>query len=121
MQVVLARGLIEGPRRTAEVTDPVVWRPSVGRRISPDVVVPVRPVRVGLSRPEPSVLVAGVVRNHIDHDPHGPFVCLVKEAIQIGEGPEGRIHTTEVSYVIAPVGHRRRIEGRDPDEVDSQV
>jgi len=46
---------------------------------------------------------------------------LRKQIVEIGERAEARIDATRVGDVVAEIGHRRGVDGRDPDRVDAEV
>ncbi len=121
VHVVLAGGLVEGPGRAAEVADPVVGRAAVGARSGPDVVVAVVAVGTGEGVAEPGVGVAGMIGHQVDEDPQAPLAGGGDQGVEVVEGAEAGIDIAVVGDVVAPVGHGRRVERSDPDEVDAQV
>ena len=66
------------------------------------------------------MLVRRVVRNEIDEDADPTAMRLLEEAIEVRERAEDRIDVLVVGHVVAEVGHRRAVEGGDPDRVDSE-
>jgi len=45
---------------------------------------------------------------------------LRQKQVEVAEAPERRIDVPVVRNVVAEVGHRRAIEGREPDPIDAQ-
>ena len=116
-QVVLASRLIELP---GGVTGRKRRIP-VGRRlIPPHVPVGLGVGAAGPALEEPWMLIAGVVRHPIQHDPQIAVVGLVDQVIQIGQRAEDRVDIAVVADVVPEVGHRRSEDRRDPDHVDAQ-
>ena len=67
------------------------------------------------------MLVGGVIGDEVDDHPQTPAVCLVDHLVEVGERPEERVDIAVVRDVVAEVGHRRRVEGRDPERVDAEA
>src|SRR4030095_5656017 len=63
VQIVLAGGRIERPRRPAEAAYPVVRRSAIGGGITPDVPIALRRRTRRARIHEPRVLMRGVIRN----------------------------------------------------------
>ncbi len=81
--------------------------------------------RLGLSlrgarRQEPGVLVGGVVGDQVDHHPDAAGVRLGDQPVEVVEGAEDGVDVGVVGDVVAEVGHRRRVERRQPDGVHPQ-
>src|SRR6188768_3998653 len=66
--VVLAGSRIELPRRPAELAQPIVGRPTVGRRCAPEVEIAVRASERASGRCEPRVLFRSMVRHVVEND-----------------------------------------------------
>ncbi len=122
VQVVLGRALVEGPRRDvlAEGCPPVVGRTAPRCRVAPHVPAAVcaRGRRTGVE--EPGVAVGGVVGHPVDDDPQAPGVSVGQQPVEVGQRPEERVDIAVVAHVVAEVGHRRAVERRQPDGVDTQ-
>ena len=123
VEEVLARRGIQCPGRSLDPLEhraPGIRWPAVRCRVGPDVPVP---LRVRYARPrfdEPRVLVRGMVRHEVDDDPDPPLVGRGEQLVEVGEGPELRIDVAVVGHVVPEVGHRRRVERRDPDRIDAE-
>jgi hypothetical protein len=112
-----------GPRRAAERADPVVRRVLALRAdaVAEDVAVALRAARLGRHRGlEPGVLVAGVVGHDVDGDLDVALVRLGQQHVEVAEGAEHRVDVARVGDVVAVVGHRGAVEGRQPQRVDAQ-
>ena len=112
-----------GPGRPAEDGLPVVGRLGAVRpRPGPEQVqVPLRGAgRGGQRRPEPRVLVAGVVGHQVDDHPQPQRVRPLEERVEVGERAEQRVDVAVVGDVVAAVGLRGRVERREPDGVDAE-
>src|SRR5882762_9511612 len=46
---------------------------------------------------------------------------LRKQIVEIGERAKARIDAAIIDDIIAKIGHRRGIDGRDPDRVDAEA
>ena len=99
---------------------PRVGGQAPGPAVAPDVPVAPRVVARGPRRLEPGVAVGGVVRDPVDDDPDAARVRLADQPVGVGEAAEQRVHAGVVGHVVAEVGHRRGVEGRQPDRVDPQ-
>ena len=116
VQVVLARGLVEGPRGADGLEDRV---PVVGR-VAPDVPVALGVVAAGARLDEPRMLVGAVVRDPVEDDLDGARVALLDQLVEVVEGAEDRVDVAVVGDVVAEVGHRRGEDRRQPDRLDVQ-
>ena len=84
------------PGRAAEDRQPVVGRQrrAVGveaGRVGPQVPVRVRALTRGPARPEPGVLVGGVVHDQVEDHPQAAPMGLVDEAVEVGLAPVGGV------------------------------
>ena len=120
MVVVLAGCGIEFPGVAAEVAEPVVGRPAAGSRIAPDVPVAFGVVARGARFLEPRMLVGRVVRHEVEHQLHAAAMDLGDQLVEIGERAEDRVDVGVIGNVVAEVGHRRRIDRRQPDGIDAE-
>ncbi len=107
VQVPAAAALVPRPRRPAERRPPVVRR-----RVGPDVPVGVLA--------EPGVLDRGVVGDEVEQEPQPPAVRLGDQLGDIVQAPEAGVDAGEVGDVVAAVGQRRGIHGREPERVDAE-
>ena len=124
--VVLARFSVPLPGRVAEERLPVVGGlPGLVARfalaIAPHVPIAIRIVARGARLDEPLVLIRGVVHHHVHDHADVAFVCLGNQAVEVGQRAVLRIDVAVVRDVVAEVDLRRRIDGSEPDGVDSQV
>lgn len=69
---------------------------------------------------EPHVLVGGVVRHHVDDDLEVELVGARDHRVGVGERAEDGVDVAVVGDVVAGVGLRRGVEGREPDGVDAE-
>ncbi len=128
VQVPLAAGPVgfgyPGPGRAAEVALPVVrWLGTVRAAAVPEQVArPLRAARLGgQRRPEPGVLVGGVIGHQVDEYPQPQPVRLGEQVIDVGQGAEGGIDGAVVRHVVARVGLRRGVERVEPQRVHAEV
>ena len=122
VQVPLAVGRPR-PRRAAEVADPVVRRdlPVLTASVPEHVPGPLGAARGRREgRPEPLVLVRGVVGHQVDDHLQPQGVRLGQQRVRVGQRPEDRLDVAVVAHVVARVRHRRRVERADPHGVDAQ-
>ena len=75
----------------------------VARGIAPQVPVGVWPAPRLARRLEPSMLVARVVEDEIEDDPHPAAVRLLDESIEVGITAEHRVDGRVVADVVADV------------------
>ncbi len=120
VEVVLRARLVPGPGRAGEHADPVVRQAAIRLWVTPHVPVGLRVVARRSRFGEPRVSIAGVIRDVVDEDSNVPLVRGGHQSIEVGERAEDGIHVRVIGHVVAEVGHRRGIEGRDPDGVDTQ-
>ncbi len=66
------------------------------------------------------MLVGGVVGDEVENKAQAASVDSGDEAVEVGEGAEEGIDVAVIGDVVAEVGHRRRVERRDPDGVDTE-
>jgi hypothetical protein len=62
-----------------------------------------------------------VVGDDVDDDAHPEPVGVGDQGIGVGQGAELRLDVAVVGDVVPAVGHRRRVERRDPHRVDPEV
>ena len=65
--------------------------------------------------------VRDVVGDDVDDRADPELERLADQSLGLGERAEGRIDRPVVGDVIAAIGHRRRIPGREPHRVDAEV
>ena len=120
VEVVVARLLVERPGRAAECGRPGVRRAAVPA--GPEhVALPVGVRGVGDRVPKPLVLVGRVVGNNVDRHLDPALVRVGDELVEVGERAEERIDVDIVCDVVAVVGLRRGVEGRQPERVDAEL
>ena len=88
--------------------------------VGPHVEVAVRALGVGAGRLEPRVLVARVVHDEVDDDPHAAGVHLLDELGEVGHGAVLAGDRGVVGDVVAAVAQRARVERRQPQAVDAE-
>ena len=112
------------PRRAVEVADPVVRRDLavLAAALPEEVPGPLRAARRGREgRPEPLVLVRGVVGDQVDDHADAQLVRVRDQRVGVRERAEDRLDVAVVADVVARVRHRRRVERADPHRVDAQL
>ena len=119
-QEVLARRLVQLPRRAAEVRLPVVRRAAAGRRVRPHVVVAVPGVAARAGVLEPRVAVARVVGDEVEQDADPALAGRGDQRVEVLERAEVRVHGRVIADVVAPVVVRRRHRRIQPDPVDPE-
>ena len=102
----------------AEGRDPVVRR-AVPR--SPHVPRPARAAGIAPRLLEPRVAVRGVVGHEVEQDAEAQLVRPRDQRVGVGERAEARVNRRMVGDVVAEVGHRRAVDGRQPDGVGPQI
>jgi hypothetical protein len=98
-----------GPRRTAELRDPVVgWTTAVGPgAVAEDVARPLGASRRRCERClEPRVLVRRVVRHDVDDQPHAEVVGARAQGVEVVQRAEQRVDVAVVGHVVAMIGLR---------------
>lgn len=68
-------------------------------------------------RPEPFMLIRGMVRYDVDDDLDAAFMRLRDQLVELPHGAETRIDRTVIDHIVPAVRQRRRIERRQPDRV----
>ena len=77
--------------------------------------------RTAAPRPfEPRMLIGGVVGDKVQDELEVALVGLVEQGVQILKGSEERMDIGVIGNVIAKIGHRRRIDGREPESVNTE-
>ncbi len=71
--------------------------------------------------PKPRMLVAEMVGDDVDGDPHAAGVHGLDQPVEVCQGPEHRVHVTGVRDVVPAVGHRRSVERAEPQRVHPEV
>src|SRR5215472_18356564 len=66
------------------------------------------------------MLIRAVVGDEIDDDPDLPRAGLGDQGVEVSERALARVDIAVVSHVIAAVGPRGWVEGRQPDGVDAE-
>src|SRR5579884_1286542 len=66
------------------------------------------------------MLIGSMIGDKVQDELEVTLMGLLKQGVQVLQGPEERMHIGIVGNVIAKIGHRRRIDGREPDGVDAE-
>ncbi len=77
-------------------------------------------LRRGERLAEPLVPVARVVRDHVDDHPDAGGVQCLDHPVEVVERAELRVDVAVVVDVVAAVGQRGRVEGAEPDGLDTE-
>ena len=120
VQVVLAGGLVERPRRAVERRLPVVGRRPVGLGVGPHVEVAIAGVTPGERVREPRVAVARVVGHQVEQHADPAPARLRDQRVEVLERAELGVHGAVVGDVVAPVVVRRGHRRVEPDAVDPE-
>src|ERR1017187_7831235 len=67
---------------------------------------------------EPGVLVRGVIRHEIEDHSKTTEMNLCQQAVEILHRSKDRIDAAIIRHIVAKIGHRRRVDRRDPDGVN---
>ena len=120
VEVPLRRALVARPGGAllAERRGPVV-RQAVPR--APHVPRPARAVGITPRLLEPRVAVRGVVGHEVEQDAEAQLVRPRDQRVGVGERAEARVNRRMVGDVVTEVGHRRAVDGRQPDGVGPQI
>ena len=126
VEVVLAGRGVELPHRAGEERAPV-GRLRAGRSRGHAVAGRPPPVPVALGvlarrarGGEPGVLVGRVVDDQVQDQPHPALVDGGEQPVEVRERAERRVDVLVVGDVVAGVVLRRRVDRREPDDVDAQ-
>jgi hypothetical protein len=119
VQVVLARRLVELPCGAGERRRPVGRLAAVARR-APPVPVALGRVERRARLDEPRVLVGAVVDDEVHDQLHPALVDGGEQRVEIRERAEDRVDVLVVGDVVAVVVLRRRVDRREPDDVDAE-
>src|SRR5262249_31813917 len=90
--VVLPGWLVELPGAATELTEPVVWRSAIRGGITPQIPVSfwIRAARARLAKPR--MLIRGVIRNEVEHQPEIALLQRAYQLVEIGERAEERVN-----------------------------
>src|SRR5256885_15359605 len=66
------------------------------------------------------MLIGGVVGYKVQDELEVALVGLLKQGVQVRQGSEERMDIGVIANIIAKIGHRRRIDGREPDRVNAE-
>jgi hypothetical protein len=66
------------------------------------------------------MLIRRVVRDEVDEHADAAPVRLLEQMVEVVERAEDRIDVAVIGDVVAEIGHRGAIEGREPHRVDAQ-
>src|SRR5258706_13191684 len=114
MVVVLLRGGIKFPCRTAKSRDPVVGPLARSLAIAPDEPVTMCGALRRFGVDKPRMLVRGMVHDEIQDDAHIVLLALRDHAVEIGERSIHGIDVLVVGDVVAEIHLRRRETWTDP-------
>jgi hypothetical protein len=114
VEVVLAGGRIQRPRRFLHARKHHALVPVLRAGLRPDVPVPVRRVRAAARGLEPRVALRRVAHDEIHDHPHAELLRVVHELDVLTQGAVLRVHTVVIGHVVAVVLVRRRIERLQP-------
>src|SRR5262245_27015727 len=64
--------------------------------------------------------VRGVVGDEVENSLEAATVRFADQTVEIGKRAEQRIDAAIIRNVVAEIGHRRRIDRRNPDRVDTK-
>jgi hypothetical protein len=70
---------------------------------------------------KPRVLIRGVVGNKIEDESKTALMGLLEQAIKLLHGAEDRVDSAIICDIVSKVGHRRWINGGNPDCIHAQV
>ena len=90
------------------------------RAVPPDVPVALGSVAARPGRDEPGCWSRRVVRHPVDDEAQARGVGLGEQPVEVVERPEHGVDVAVVAHVVAEVGHRGAVEGRQPEGVDAQ-
>jgi hypothetical protein len=121
VEVVLPGDRVPGPVGLLRVLEDDADALVLLIRVAPDVVVPVRGVRVPPGLLEPRVLVGRVVQHQVGDDPDAALVGGRGEGLEVLDRAEGRVDAVEVGDVVPVVLERGRVDGHEPQAVHAQV
>ena len=126
VQVELAGRLVPLPYGGAEAGNPVVRRNRLAvlveaLGVAPDVVVAVGVVLGGACLLEPFVLVGGVVDDQVHHELDAVLVRGFEQLVEVFHGAELGHDGTVVGDVVAVVVVRGRVDGGEPQHLNTQV
>ena len=113
-----------GPGRAAELRDPVVRRQFAARAapVAEDEPGSFRAAgRRGQRGAEQRMRAGAVVGHQVDDDPDLVRGRVLDQMVEVGHGPEQRVHGAVIADVIPAVGQRGRVERGQPDGVDAEV
>src|SRR5579871_1238960 len=66
------------------------------------------------------MLVGCMIGNEIENDFQSALMHFLNQCVEISQGAEYRGDIAVVRNVVAEVGHRRRVDWRDPNPVNSK-
>ncbi len=90
-------------------------------RVEPEALALRRARPGGERRTEPLVLARDVVGDDVDDRADAEGQCLPDQRLRLGEVSERGVDRPVVGDVVAAVGERRRVPGREPEGVDSEL
>ena len=69
---------------------------------------------------EPGMAIRCMIRNEVQDDLQPACMSLREQQVKIIESAKDRVNPAVVGNVITKVGHRGRVNGRNPDRVDAE-
>ena len=66
------------------------------------------------------MLIGGVVGHKVQDDLEIALVCLLKQDVEIVKSSEEWMHIGIIADIIAKISHGRRIDGREPESVNTE-
>ena len=120
MAIILTAVFVEGPCAAAEMTDPVVRWASISLGVAEQVVVAFGRCGVRDRRLEPPMLRRCVIGHDVKDDLHVELVCPLDHGIDISKGAVLWVDVAVERHVVAMIMSGRRVERRDPDDVDPE-
>ncbi len=119
MQVPLRGRFVPRPGRPPERRPPVVRGP-VAPTVTPHIPASFRRIPRRARLAEPGMLRARVVGHPVEDQPQSSSMRLGEQAIEPFEIAEDRVDGRVVAHVISEVGHRRAVDRRQPDPIDTE-
>ena len=119
--VILICFCIEGPSRSSECGQPIIWRPMGALAIAPDVPVAMLGGFCGFGVEKPFVLVGRVIDDEVENDFDVVFFSVSDEFVEIGKRTVHGIDGVVVGNVVAEINLRRREARGNPNGVDAEL
>ena len=91
------------------------------RLVAPEIPISLRVFARGPALQKPRMLVGRMVRHKIQNHLEAAAMDFFEQAIEVFHGAEDRIDAAIIGDIVSKIGHRRRIDRRDPDGVDAKL